>query len=428
MHVLIAPNAFKHSLGARQAAEAIGQGLKLSRVDATWELFPVGDGGDGTGELLAENDGGTRVRALVQNPIGFQVEASWWLIEEGRTALIEMAFASGLRLLGPGQSNPLVATSYGTGELMLRALDQGVAKIILTLGGSATVDGGTGILRALGLKLYDKAGNLIVEPGKLHKLWRIDASGLDPRFQKVQIDILCDVDYPLLGPQGGIQLFGPQKGAKPVDIPLLEKGLSVWAKMSESAAQVRSAAAVTGGPGVFGGGPVGPVAGGPDVAVGDGSGLSLSDGSDAAPPVHPELGHMPFGGAAGGVSLGLFAWLGARLLPGAEDFLEKTGFDQRLRKTHLVITGEGTLDKQTLGGKAPFAVAQHARRWGIPVVVMAGKIPLEDVALLKKHFDILLPLANQPQSLEEALSSTEENLRRAARELGDMLALGHAVS
>jgi glycerate kinase len=408
MHVLIAPNAFKHSLGARQAAEAIGQGLKQSRLDATWELFPVGDGGDGTGELLADNDRGTRVRALVQNPLGFQVEASWWLMEEGRTALIEMAFASGLRLLGPGQPNPLEATSYGTGELMLRALDQGVEKIILTLGGSATVDGGTGILRALGLKLYDKNGVLIESPGKLYKLSRIDAAGLDPRLQKVQIDILCDVDYPLLGPQGGIQLFGPQKGAKPADIPVLEKGLSLWAKMSESAGLVAARAGAAPGS--------------------QSAGAAPGSQSAGAAPVHPDLGLMPFGGAAGGISLGLFAWLGARLLPGAEDFLEKTGFDQHLRKTHLVITAEGTLDKLTLGGKAPFAVAQHAKRWGIPIVVMAGRIPLEDVELLKKHFDILLPLANEPLSLEEALSKTEENLRRAARELGDMLALGHALS
>lgn len=402
MHVLIAPNAFKHSLGARQAAEAIGQGLKQSRVDATWHLFPVGDGGDGTGELLADNDRGTRVRALVQNPIGLQVEASWWLIEEGRTALIEMASASGLRLLGPGQPNPMVATSYGTGELMLRALDQGVEKIILTLGGSATVDGGTGILRALGLRLYDKSGNLIEAPGKLHKLFRIDASGLDPRLQKVQMDILCDVDYPLMGPQGGIQLFGPQKGAKLVDIPVLEKGLSIWAKMSESAGELRPAGA----------------------AAGAAAGVAAG----AAGLVHPDLGNMSLGGAAGGISMGLFAWLGARLLPGAEDFLERTGFDQHLRKANLVITGEGTLDKQTLGGKAPFAVAQHARRWGIPVIVIAGRIPLEDVDLLKKHFDIVLSLGNQPQSLEEALSKTEENLRRIGRELGDLLALGHAVS
>jgi glycerate kinase len=219
MHILIAPNAFKHSLNAEDAASAIMEGLVLSKLDCTCECFPIGDGGDGTGELIIKKCEGELVNAAVYDPLGRKINASFGLIDEGKTAVIEMADASGIRLLQPDELNPLLATSYGTGEQIKVALDKGAKKIILGMGGSATVDGGCGILKALGIRFLNANGlDLQGLPGSLTELTSIDFSRLDERILDSEVIVLCDVDNLLLGEQGSAAIFGPQKGASVDDV------------------------------------------------------------------------------------------------------------------------------------------------------------------------------------------------------------------
>lgn len=375
MHILVAPNAFKNSLPATAVADAICEGLQQSRLSCTCQTFPVGDGGDGTADLLINHLKGEVITVQVQDPLGRKIDAGFGLIDEGRTAVIEMAHASGLRLLHPSELNPLRTTSFGTGELILAALDRKVSKIILCIGGSATVDGATGILRALGIRFLDAAGlALTILPETLPSLAQIDLSGLDKRVHQCEIHILCDVKNTLLGEQGAAAVFGPQKGATPPMVAQLETALS----------QLRTIA-------------------------------YQETGKDMATLEH--------GGAAGGIAAGLAVLLNASLLNGTDQFLDLTGFNEALQQADLVITGEGSLDVQTLQGKAPFGVALRAREKNIPVIGIAGKVPVAIDPLLQSFFDVLLPIGHEPLLLADALPYTTANLIRTGRLVGDLLAL-----
>jgi glycerate kinase len=373
MHILIAPNAFKHSLSATAAAEAIRSGLQQSGLSCTLDCFPIGDGGDGTGTILLQKLKGGIEEHPAHDPLGREVHASFGTIEGGRTAIIEMASASGLRLLKKEEADPLNATSFGTGELMLRALDKGARRILLCIGGSATVDGATGILRALGLRFFNASGDLLVNlPRDLAQLGSVDASGLDKRMEQTELIVLCDVDNPLLGDNGAAKIFGPQKGASENDVRHLEAGLQRWCEV------------------VF-----------------------HQTGKDISAIKH--------GGAAGGVAAGLFAFLNARLVPGIDYFLEITHFESALEKADLLITGEGSIDAQTLEGKGPLGIARKAREKDRPVIALAGRIAFSENKSFSDYFDAVFPIGRGPMSLEEALKNTEEDLRRTARELGRLL-------
>lgn len=375
MHILISPNAFKHSLNAEEAAAAIMEGLLSSKLNCTCECFPIGDGGDGTGELIIIKCGGKLVNAEVHDPLGRKINATFGLIDEGRTAVIEMADASGIRLLQPAELNPLRATSYGTGEQIKIALDKGARKIIIGMGGSATVDGGSGMLKALGVRFLDADGQELPNlPASLTELASVDVSSLNKRIKESEVIVLCDVDNLLLGEQGSAAVFGPQKGASPSDVKKLDLALS---KLSEVALQ--------------------------------------HTGKD--------MSAVKYGGTAGGAAAGLYAFLDAHLANGIEHFLELTAFDKALEKTDLVITGEGSLDEQTLQGKGPFGVAVRAKLRGLPVVGLAGKVPLERNEKLQKYFDVLVPIGHQPLDLKTALACTSNNLIRTAGELGNLLAI-----
>jgi len=375
MHILISPNAFKHSLTAEEAASAIRKGLTQSKLDCTCECFPIGDGGDGTAELIIKKCGGGLVNAEVHDALGRKINASFGLIDKGKTAVIEMADASGIRLLQPEELNPLHATSYGTGELIKIALDKGAGKIIIGMGGSATVDGGSGMLKALGIRFLDTAGEELVNlPASLTKLDKIDLSGLDERIKETKVIVLCDVDNLLLGEQGSAAIFGPQKGASIEDVKVLDAAL---AKLAEVALKQ--------------------------------TGKNISE--------------IKYGGTAGGAAAGLYAFLDAQLVNGIDYFLQLTGFSRALEKSDLVITGEGSIDEQTLQGKGPFGVAYCAKLKGLPVIGMAGKVPLERNAGLQKYFDVLLPIGQQPFDLQTALACTADNLIRTAGELGNLLAI-----
>lgn len=375
MHILISPNAFKHSLNAEEAASAIREGLMQSKLDCTCECFPIGDGGDGTGELIIKKCGGDLVNAEVHDPLARKINASFGLIDEGKTAVIEMADASGIRLLKPEELNPLEATSFGTGEQVKIALDKGAGKIIIGMGGSATVDGGSGMLKALGIRFRDAVGKELTNlPASLTQLTSVDLSGLDKRILEAEVIVLCDVDNMLLGQQGSAAIFGPQKGASAEDVQKLDSAL---ARLAEVALQ--------------------------------------QTGKD--------MSAIKYGGTAGGAAAGLYAFLNARLVNGIDHFLQLTGFDTALEKSDLVITGEGSIDEQTLQGKGPFGVAYRAKLKGLPVVGLAGKVPLERNSNLQKYFDVLIPIGHQPFDLPTALASTADNLVRTAGELGNLLAI-----
>lgn len=375
MHILISPNAFKHSINAEEAASAIREGLMQSKLDCTCECFPIGDGGDGTGELIIKKCSGELVDAEVSDPLGRKINASFGLIDDGKTGVIEMADASGLRLLLPEELDPLRATSFGTGEQIKIALDKGAGKIIIGMGGSATVDGGSGMLKALGIRFLNSKGEELVNlPESLIDLDSVDLSGLDERIKETEVIVLCDVDNLLLGEQGAAAMFGPQKGASVEDVKKLDAAL---AKLSEVALKQT----------------------GKDIST------------------------IKYGGTAGGAAAGLYAFLDAQLVNGIGYFLQLTGFDKALEKSDLVITGEGTIDEQTLQGKGPFGVAYYAKLKGLPVIGMAGKVPLKRNVNLQKYFDVLLPIGHQPFDLQTALASTENNLIRTAAELGNLLAI-----
>jgi glycerate kinase len=375
MHVLIAPNAFKHSLDAEEVASAIQLGLIQSNAQVTCECFPVGDGGDGTGFLIIKRLGGFIRNATVHDAIGREIPASIGLIDNGETAVIEMADASGIRLLKSSELDPMRASSFGTGELIKVALDYNVKKIIIGMGGSATVDGGAGILLALGIRFLNAKGkSLATLPEDLIELDFVDTSGLDIRLKDCEIIVLCDVDNMLLGENGSAAVFGPQKGASPEVVVELDRALSRLSAV-------------------------------------------------AFDQLGKDMRTIKYGGTAGGAAAGLFAFLNAKLVNGIDYFLELTDFSSALDTADLVITGEGSIDEQTLQGKGPYGVACHAKLKGIPVIGIAGRVPLETNTNLQQFFNVLMPIGNQPEDLATAISCTKSNLVRTSESLGSLLAL-----
>ncbi|GAB3511292.1 glycerate 3-kinase [Spirosoma knui] len=374
IRVLIAPNAFKHSLNAQNAAKAIEKGLRQSQLKCVCECFPVGDGGDGTGDLMMKKYDGVVVSADVNDPFDRQISSSIGLVNNRETAIIEMANASGLQLVKPDELDPLRATSYGTGELIKLALDKGVKEIILAIGGSATVDGGTGILRALGIRFLTVEGTVLTTPESLTELATIDVSGLDQRILACEVNILCDVDNALIGEQGSAAIFGPQKGATSEGVKKLDASLSKFAEVAFKQTGI-------------------------------------------------DMIRVKHGGAAGGVAAGLYTFFNAKLVNGIDFFLHFTGFDKALDKADIVITGEGSIDEQTLHGKGPFGVAFQAKHKNLPVIGLAGQIPLRQNEELNHHFDVLLAIGNGPTNIGTALQATEQNLIRTAWQLGNLLAI-----
>ncbi len=374
MRILVAPNAFKNSLAAADVAEAIRQGLEESKLQCTVDCFPVGDGGDGTAELILRYYHGSTISAIVHDPLMRKISSSFGLMEEGKTAVIEMANASGLRLLQSNELDPLHTSSFGTGELIENALDIGVNKIIMCIGGSATVDGAVGLLQALGFRFIDKDGKELTNmPETLVNLEIIDLAGVDKRIRQCKIIVLCDVENVLLGKEGAAAVFGPQKGADPDDVKKLEASLT---KLSN--------------------------------IIFKQTGKNIST--------------IKSGGAAGGTAAGLVAFLNADLVNGIDYFLSLTKFDEALEGKDLVITGEGSIDMQTLHGKGPFGVARRAKQKGVPVIGLAGKIPVERIVSLEQYFDVLLSINTEETELSHALLQTKKNLERTSRNIGDLLA------
>ncbi|HTP51049.1 MAG TPA: glycerate kinase [Anaeromyxobacteraceae bacterium] len=380
MRVVVAPDSFKGSCSALSVAEAMGRGIRAVFPDAEVRMVPIADGGEGTVEALVAATKGRIVRRSVRGPLGEPVTAHWGVLGDGATAVIEMAAASGLPLVPKERRDPRVTTTYGTGELMLAALESGASTLIVGIGGSATNDGGTGMARALGVRFLDSSGNPIPEGGAaLARLARIDRSGMDRRAAASSILVACDVDNPLTGPRGASAVYGPQKGATPEMVQELDAALGHYAEVARAAT-------------------------GRDIAT------------------------LPGAGAAGGLGAGLLFFTPARLRPGVEVVLEATRFDDIVKGADLVVTGEGRTDFQTAMGKAPVGVAAAAKRHGIPVICVSGGLSEGADEVLAKGIDALASVAPGPMTLEEAMRRVgelvESGTARAFRLIRAGLSLG----
>ncbi|MSQ08912.1 MAG: glycerate kinase [Dehalococcoidia bacterium] len=369
MKIVIAPQGFKGSLTALEIARAIETGIKRAMPDAETVLVPVADGGDGTLQALVDSSGGRIVTSTVTGPLGKPVQAQWGAMGDGVTAVIEMARASGLALIKREERDPLHATTRGTGELVKTALDAGLRRFIVGIGGSATNDGGAGLAQSLGARLLDKSG-MDLEPGgaALAHLDRIDVSKMDPRLKESKFTVACDVNNPLCGATGASAIFGPQKGATPEMVKQLDAALGHLA----------------------------------DVIRRD-IGANVKD--------------RPGAGAAGGLGAGLMAFVDAELRAGVDIMLEAVGLEKLLPGTDLVITGEGQIDRSTVFNKAPVGVAMLAKKRGIPVFALAGSLGDGYQQVHQHGIDAVFSLVNGPMSLDDAMARTSDLISAQAEEI-----------
>jgi glycerate kinase len=379
VRVLIAPQEFKGSLSAAEAARAMAEGLRRALPGVDLDLAPMADGGPGTVEALVAAGGGRRLTASVADPLGRLVEAAWGLLEEGPTAVIEMAAASGLVLVRPEERDARRASTYGTGQLIAAALEAGCRRLIIGLGGSATNDGGAGMAQALGARLSDEEGRDLPRGGAaLARLASIDVSGLDGRLRNCHVLGATDVTNPLCGAHGASAIYGPQKGASPADVQELDAALAHYAAVIERDLGKRVA-------------------------------------------------EVPGAGAAGGIGAGLIAFLDAELRRGAQLVAEVVGLEKRIAAADLVITGEGRLDAQTAYGKTVATVARLARAQGRPVVALAGRIDDAREACSALGLEAALSIVPGRVPEAQAMARASELLSAAAESLGRSLRVGGAL-
>jgi len=375
LKVAIAPDSFKGAMTAMSAASCIEDGLKRALRTVSCRKIPMADGGEGTVQAIVDATGGKFVKRTVTDPLGRKTKVTFGISGDGKTAVMEMAEASGLALLAPAERNPLKTTTYGTGEMIKHALKLGVRKILIGIGGSATNDGGTGMASALGIKFLDKRGKLITCcGGTLDKIVAIDISGLDKRLKGVEIEVACDVDNPLTGRTGAAQVYGPQKGATPAMVKQLDAGL-------------RNLAAV----------------------IKKDLGLSILK--------------EPGSGAAGGLGGGLMAFLGGRLRPGVDIVIDSVKLAKRIKGCDLVITGEGRMDHQTAFGKTPAGVARIAKEQGLPVIAICGCLGKDPQVVHSIGIDAFFS-SQEENVIEEELPKTGPvMLTNCAEQVGRLLAI-----
>ncbi|WP_432538443.1 glycerate 2-kinase [Klebsiella variicola] len=376
MKIVIAPDSYKESLSAAEVAQAIEKGFREIFPHAQYVSMPVADGGEGTVEAMIAATQGTEHSAWVTGPLGEKVEACWGMSGDGVTAFIEMAAASGLGLVPPEKRNPLITTSRGTGELILQALEHGAKRIIIGIGGSATNDGGAGMMQALGARLCDAEGQEIGHGGgSLSRLSRIDLSAIDPRLRDRMIHVACDVTNPLVGERGASRIFGPQKGATEAMIVELDRNLAHFADVIKASLQV-----------------------------------------DVKP--------IPGAGAAGGMGAALMAFLNAELRSGIEIVTEALKLEEQIHDCSLVVTGEGRIDSQSIHGKVPVGIARVAKKYRKPVIGIAGSLT-HDVGVVHHHgIDAVFSVLTTVSTLEEAFRGAFDNIYRASRNIAATLQVG----
>lgn len=377
MNIIIAPDSFKESLSSFEVAKAFESGFKEVIPEANFTKIPIADGGEGTVKALVMATGGQIISTNVIGPLGNEVESFYGVCGDGKTVVIEMAASSGLDLVPKEFRNPLVTTSFGTGQLIKTALDEGFRKFIIGIGGSATNDAGAGMLQALGVKLLDNNGEEIgYGGGSLAKLSTIDLSEIDSRINESTIDVACDVTNPLTGPTGASAVFGPQKGASPQMVEVLDKCLKHFANKV------------------------------------------LSD-------LNKDFENDNGAGAAGGMGYALKGFLNAKLLPGVEIVIEQTNLRELVKDANLVITGEGRIDGQSIFGKAPVGIAKVAKENGVPVIAIAGSLG-SDAKVVREHgINAVFSIVNGPCTLEDALENAQENVKSTARNIAEVIRLSN---
>lgn len=363
--VLVAPDSFKGSLSAPLAAEAIAKGVSRACPACQVTTLPIADGGEGTLDALLSGAGGRSLPVSVLGPLGEPVEAHLGLLPGG-VAVIEMAQASGLTLVAPERRNPLLASSFGTGQLIQAALDQNCRQLVVTIGGTATVDGGIGLLSALGARFIDAAGQQLEPVGRsLPQIADVDLSRLDPRLPLCSIRVASDVTNPLCGPQGAAAVFGPQKGATAEMVSYLDAGLGRLAEVTEQV-----------------------------------TGLGVTN--------------LPGAGAAGGVGAALAAYLAGQMQSGVKVVLDTLQADRHLQTADLVITGEGRMDAQTAHGKAPVGIALRGLEYGCRTIALVGSVLPGYEAVYDQGISAVFPIINRPLTLREAMNETADLLSDAA--------------
>jgi len=374
LNILICPDSFKGSLTSKEVCEAIERGFLRSGEHFRIEKIPLADGGEGTVEALFLGGGGTLHKALVHGPLGGPVSATFLVLEDGETAVVEMAECAGLPLIPPDKRNPLRTDTYGVGELMLRACELGVQKIIVGVGGSATNDAGTGALKALGIRFLDRHNReLAPGGGSLMHLHRIDTSGLSPLVEEKEIMVATDVRNPLCGNEGAARVYAPQKGAGPREVGILEEGLCRFAVVIEKT-----------------------------------TGITITG--------------LPGGGAAGGIAAGFHALLGARIISGIEFVMHALRLEEKIVRADLVVSGEGKVDTQTLSGKVVSGVlslcAQHKKQ----VILLAGTVDYKVSRDMSAKILAVLSVVDGPCTLEEAVLRADQLVEETAYQVGHLLA------
>ncbi len=373
LRILVAPNAFKESLSATEAAAAISRGILKVLPASKITQLPIADGGDGTLEAVVEGTDGKIVRARVLDPLGKKIFAEYGLTGDGKTAVIEMSRASGLALVPTSQRNPMLCTSYGTGQLIKAALKRGVKDIILGIGGSATVDGGVGALQALGIEFLDRRGKPVGWGGNgLKSISRIDPGAANPLLEQARILVACDVDNPLVGPRGSAAVFGPQKGATPGMVRRLDQYLGKLGRL-----------------------------------------IQRTTGRDVL--------QVAGSGAAGGIAGGFMGLLGAQLSPGSDLVFELLRVEEQVRKADLIFTGEGQIDFQTPFGKGPGMLAKTAKDAGVPVIGIAGSVAGDVGSLYDQGFTALFSILASPLTIEAAIRQADQLLEAQSEQVARLL-------
>ncbi len=379
MKIVLAPDSFKGNLTSLQVATALEKGIRRVVPNAKCIKVPMADGGEGTVQSLVDATGGKFIRKRVKGPAGKPVSARYGILSDGKTAVIEMAEASGLPdVEGTKDKNPMKTTTYGTGQLMMDAINKGANQIILGLGGSATTDGGAGMAQALGIRFLDKRGNEIKElgaGGMLSKVASIDMSGLDSRMKKAKVTVASDVENPLCGKKGAAHVFGPQKGATLAMVTKLDANLKHFA------------------------------------------GVIKKD-------LRKDVLKLKGAGAAGGLGAGLVAFTGAKLKSGVDIVVEATGLAKHLKGADLCITGEGRVDFQTAFGKTPSGVAKAARKQKVQTVAIGGGITDDARGVFEHGIDGLASACARDMSLEDAMANSKVHLANAAERVIRLVLIG----
>lgn len=375
MKIVLAPDSFKESMTAKEACEAIEKGLRKVIDKLECIHVPMADGGEGTTQSLVDATGGKFYTVEVTGPLGERKEAIFGILGDEKTAILEMAEASGLEIVSRDKRDATITTTYGTGELIKAALDKRVETILIGIGGSATNDGGAGMVQALGGKLLDRVGNEIgFGGGELAKLEKIDIANLDKRLKDVKIIVACDVQNPLTGPTGASHVFGRQKGANEEQREQLDKNLKHYAEI-----------------------------------------IRRDLGKDVET--------IPGAGAAGGLGAGLMAFLSAELRKGIDIVIEYSKLEDKIQGTDYVITGEGSIDGQTRFGKTPYGVAKVAKKYDIPVIALAGNVGKDIDVLYDYGFTAIFSILPRVETLEKAINNGKENIQYISENLGRVLNL-----